>query len=649
MGGCCSGQREKDKDKGNTLSDTKDQTKFSRKRHLTIEEVPETAGLPEEILLVPLFSFGDKHSRSNSANNEARWDRLKPWIKDISENESSSPKNFSFSFGRADTEERRDLSRNMEEDEEESKLWGDQRDVSEEEGIEDVGEIFIFEATKVHELAEVHGEGGNEIDIKDVDRNDYVRIFKRNEYIESCEKQNLEEDQDKHEIKSDSEEISKHIEAKTSEHDGVEGINIKYHEENYSHIDSKEIYGEADMKSGEVEEKEEQHYEKGCEEDNDRIYTRYINREKVITTSKIDEISLFYSEKSEKDNMRRIDPKESFILVDINSSEGLNEIENLAKNLYEKLPENHDGKTGREEINEEGIKTSEIEENNKSLIEKTQEENKSKIYQVHECKAKETNTNPDKIEESKQYSEKIQGEDERRAEHKEIHEIVTVEPGEIECDISENEYYDIFVKLNCKLIEDIIKNQKEDKSSLELIEDNKNLREDKDQDIKENNKDSMITGKKERISESNENRNEALTREKEDQQSIDNLSLPLENESEFSNIDSRNAPILPFKVPVNSHDPGLPDFLNLSVEDEFQNSNKIFRNRSLAVYSNTPMNPLLFESNNINPIAEDKEIGDFQEIPRNFVRRHAISLKEMLVLATPKDPSILLQSQSFNK
>ena len=231
----------------------------------------------------------------------------------------------------------------------------------------------------------------------------------------------------------------------------------------------------------------------------------------------------------------------------------------------------------------------------------------------------------------------------------EIHEIVTVEPGEIECDISENEYYDIFVKLNCKLIEDIIKNQKEDKSSLELIEDNKNLREDKDQDIKENNKDSMITGKKERISESNENRNEALTREKEDQQSIDNLSLPLENESEFSNIDSRNAPILPFKVPVNSHDPGLPDFLNLSVEDEFQNSNKIFRNRSLAVYSNTPMNPLLFESNNINPIAEDKEIGDFQEIPRNFVRRHAISLKEMLVLATPKDPSILLQSQSFNK
>ena len=519
MGGCCSGQREKDKDKGNTLSDTKDQTKFSRKRHLTIEEVPETAGLPEEILLVPLFSFGDKHSRSNSANNEARWDRLKPWIKDISENESSSPKNFSFSFGRADTEERRDLSRNMEEDEEESKLWGDQRDVSEEEGIEDVGEIFIFEATKVHELAEVHGEGGNEIDIKDVDRNDYVRIFKRNEYI----------------------------------------------------------------------------------------------------------------------------------LVDINSSEGLNEIENLAKNLYAKLPENHYGKTGREEINEEGIKTSEIEENNKSLIEKTQEENKSKIYQVHECKAKETNTNPDKIEESKQYSEKIQGEDERRAEHKEIHEIVTVEPGEIEFDISENEYYDIFVKLNCKLIEDIIKNQKEDKSSLELIEDNKNLREDKDQDIKENNKDSMITGKKERISESNENRNEALTREKEDQQSIDNLSLPLENESEFSNIDSRNAPILPFKVPVNSHDPGLPDFLNLSVEDEFQNSNKIFRNRSLAVYSNTPMNPLLFESNNINPIAEDKEIGDFQEIPRNFVRRHAISLKEMLVLATPKDPSILLQSQSFNK
>ena len=158
---------------------------------------------------------------------------------------------------------------------------------------------------------------------------------------------------------------------------------------------------------------------------------------------------------------------------------------------------------------------------------------------------------------------------------------------------------------------------------------NINLREDKAEEIKENNKDSRIIKKNESLSESNENCNEVVTRAKGDQQSVDYLTLPLENESEFSNINSKNSPTVPFEDPVDSQDPLVPEFLYLSAEDEFQILNKSFRNRSLAVYSNTPMSPLLSESDNINAIAVDKEKEDPQEIPRKFVRRNAIPMKEI--------------------
>ena len=613
MGGCCSGQRDKDKDKDTTRSDTKRHSGLSSKRHSLIREDPETAGLTEEILLVPLFPSGDKLNRSNSANKEADWEIVMPELKSVSENEPCSPKNFTFSFGRTDTEERRDLSQNMEEGEEEIKLLGEQREVSEQVVIEAAEKLFILEATKEQDLGEVQGEDQNQTDIKKIDRSRYAKIFKRNEYIKWCEKRNLEEDQDKHGIKSDSEEISETIEAKTSEHCGVEEIEITYNEENYSH-DSKEIYGETDVRSGKVE-------------DNNRNYTRDTNRGKVITISKLDEISLLCFEKSEKDNVRRIDPKVSFIVADFNTSKNSDESENL---MDAKLPEDHDGKPGRKEINVEDIETSEIEENKEPLIENIQEENKCKIDQIRACKVKEANTSPDKIEEIKeQCSEKVQEENGTRVDQNEIHEIVRVELGEIECDIAENEYYHTYVKQNCKLIGDIIKNQKKYKSSQELVKLNINLREDKAEEIKENNKDSRIIKKNESLSESNENCNEVVIRAKGDQQSVDYLTLPLENESEFSNINSKNSPTVPFEDPVDSQDPLVPEFLYLSAEDEFKILNKSFRNRSLAVYSNTPMSPLLSESDNINAIAVDKEKEDPQEIPRKFVRRNAIPMKEI--------------------